>query len=413
MEFSKKMIKFGSREIDLSLFIAALLLCIIGVFLIFSAKHLSESPIERTIYIKQVIWILLGVLVCAVTFLIPIRFYEIFSYVLYFFTLLTLILILLVGSSKMGAARWISIGGFNIQPSEFAKIAAIFPLARYLAYSKRSIYSFRWLASVVGLIFLPALLILRQPDLGTSLVFFAILITMLFWSGVPLVYLFLIISPVISLICAFSWVSWALFFLLLVFLLYRLRLTFAFSVGFLMLNLAFGMITPLVWNKLHDYQKQRIIVFLDPGRDPQGAGYQIIQSKIAIGSGEAAGKGYLEGSQTKLAFLPHQHTDFVFSVLGEEFGFVGGMILLGLFAIILVKGILLAQKTRNAFASNVTIGLIAIIGFQMLVNIGMTLAVMPVTGLPLPFVSYGGSSMLVSWAILGILLAINSRWYEY
>jgi len=407
------MIRLGSRDIDLWLVIAALLLCIIGVLLIYSAKYHSDSPVERTIWIKQIVWILLGLLVCTLTFSIPLRLFEVFSYVLYFVSLLSLVLILMVGSSKMGAVRWISIGGFNIQPSEFAKIGTIFPLARYLAYSKRSVYSLRWLISVVGLALVPALLILKQPDLGTSLVFFAILISMLFWSGVPLLYLLLIVSPLVSLISAFHWICWASFFLLLVLLLHRLRLTFVFSVSFLLLNLAFGMITPLVWNKLHDYQKQRIIVFLDPGRDPQGAGYQIIQSKVAIGSGGIAGKGYLQGSQTKLAFLPHQHTDFVFSVLGEEFGLLGGIVVLGLFVIFLTKGILIAQKTRNTFASNVAIGLVAVIGFQMLVNIGMTLGVMPVTGLPLPFVSYGGSSMLLSWAILGLLLAINSRWYEY
>jgi rod shape determining protein RodA len=407
------MIRIGSREIDWSLVMVALLLSIIGVLLIYSAKYHSESAVERTIWIKQIVWTVLGLLCCALTFSIPLKFYEAFSYVLYFLCLLSLVLILMVGSSKMGAARWISLGGFNIQPSEFAKIGILFPLARYLAYSKRSIYSLRWLASVTGLTLMPALLILKQPDLGTSLVFFAILITMLFWSGVPLLYLFLIVSPLVSLICAFHWISWASFFLLLVFLLYRLRLTFVFSVGFLLVNLAFGMVTPLVWNKLHDYQKQRIIVFLDPGRDPQGAGYQIIQSKVAIGSGEITGKGYLQGSQTKLAFLPHQHTDFVFSVLGEEFGMLGGLFLLGLFAFLLARGILIAQKTRNTFAGNVAIGLVAILGFQMLVNVGMTLGVMPVTGLPLPFVSYGGSSMISSWAMLGLLLAINSRWYEY
>jgi rod shape determining protein RodA len=407
------MIKFRLREIDLTLVIVALILSAIGILLIYSAKHHSDNPMERAIYIKQIIWVLVGLSACALVFSIPLRFYEIFSYVLYFLSLLTLVLILLIGSSKMGASRWISIGGFNIQPSEFAKIATIFPLARYLAYSKRSIYSFRWLASVIGMALLPALLILKQPDLGTSLVFFAILISMLFWSGIPLFYIFLIISPVISLICGFHPLSWAVFFLLLILLLYRLRPTFLFSVGFLLLNLACGAITLLAWNKLHHYQQQRIIVFLDPGRDPQGAGYQIIQSKIAIGSGGLVGKGYLEGSQTKLAFLPHQHTDFVFSVLGEEFGLLGGIILLGLFTFLIIKGILIAQKARNTFASNVAVGLSAVIGFQMVVNIGMTLGVMPVTGLPLPFVSYGGSSMLLSWVILGILLAINSRWYEY
>jgi rod shape determining protein RodA len=407
------MIRIGSKEFDLLLVIAALILSFIGILLIYSAKLHSDNPADRGIYIKQIIWVLLGLLVCILTFSIPLRLFEFFSYVLYFISLLTLVLILVMGSSKLGAARWISVGGFNIQPSEFAKIATILPLARYLAYSKRSTNSFRWLVSVVGMALLPALLILRQPDLGTSLVFFAALISMLFWSGVSLSYLFLIVSPIISLICGFHPLTWGVFFLALITLLYRLRPTFVFSVSFLLLNLAFGAVTLVVWDKLHDYQKQRIVVFLDPGRDSQGAGYQIIQSEIAIGSGGLAGKGYLEGSQTKLAFLPHQHTDFVFSVLGEEFGLTGGIILLGLFSLLIVRGILIAQKSRNTFASNVAIGLTAIIGFQMTVNIGMTLGVMPVTGLPLPFVSYGGSSMLLSWAILGMLLAINSRWYEY
>jgi rod shape determining protein RodA len=407
------MIKLHSKEFDLTLLVVALLLSARGILLIYSAKLHSDNPTERGIYIKQIVWVLLGLSACVMTFLVPLRFYEVFSYLIYVLSIFTLILILMIGSSKMGAARWISIGGFNIQPSEFAKIATIFPLARYLAYSKRSIYSFRWLVSVTGIALLPALLILKQPDLGTSLVFSAILISMLFWSGVPLFYLFLIVSPFISLICAFHWVSWALFFFILVLLLYRVRPSFVFSVGFLLLNLAFGMITPLVWNRLHDYQKDRIIVFLDPGRDPQGAGYQIIQSKVAIGSGGLVGKGYLEGSQTKLAFLPHQHTDFVFSVLGEEFGLLGGLVLLGLFTFLIVKGILIARKARNTFSSNVALGLTAMIVFQMVVNVGMTLGVMPVTGLPLPFVSYGGSSMLLSWVALGILLAINSRWFEY
>lgn len=391
----------------------ALILSVIGILLIYSAKHYSANVVERGIYLKQIVWLFLGFCACIIAFLIPLRFYEVFSYVLYFIALSTLLLILMVGSSKMGASRWFSLGGLNIQPSEFAKIATIFALSRYLAYSKRSIYSFRWLVPVIGIAVLPALLVLRQPDLGTSLVFLAILISMSFWAGVPIFYLFLIVSPFVSLICASHWVAWALFFLILIIVLYRLRLNFIFSVGFLLCNLAFGMVTPLIWNRLHDYQKDRIIVFLDPGRDPQGAGYQIIQSKIAIGSGGLLGKGYLQGSQTKLAFLPHQHTDFVFSVLGEELGFCGSLVLLGLFSFIIVKGILIANKTRNAWASNAALGITSILAFQMLVNIGMTVGFLPVTGLPMPFVSYGGSSMVSSWIVVGLLLAIHYRWYEY
>ncbi|MCK4385924.1 MAG: rod shape-determining protein RodA [candidate division Zixibacteria bacterium] len=407
------MLKFRSEDFDLGLLVTALILSAIGIFLIYSAKHYSANLVERGIYLKQIGWLFLGFCACAIVFFIPLRFYEFFSYVLYFFAAGTLLVILMIDSSKMGVARWFSLGGLNIQPSEFAKLAIIFALSRYLAYSKRSIYSFRWLAAVIGIALLPALLILKQPDLGTSLVFFAILISMLFWAGVPVFYLFLIVSPFISLICAFHWVAWALFFLVVIFLLYRLRLNFIFSVGFLLVNLAFGMVTPLVWNQLHDYQKDRIIVFLDPGKDPQGAGYQIIQSKIAIGAGGLSGKGYLQGTQTKLAFLPHQHTDFVFSVLGEEFGFLGTLILWGLFSFLIIKGIIIANKTRNVFSSNVALGITSILAFQMLVNIGMTVGFLPVTGLPLPFVSYGGSSMVLSWILVGLLLAIHHRWYEY
>lgn len=407
------MIKFRSEDFDWGLLLVALILSVIGIFLIYSAKHYTANVAESGVYLKQIVWLFLGGCACAIVFFIPLRFYEVFSYVLYLFAVGSLLVILTIGSSKMGAARWFSLGGLNIQPSEFAKIAIVFALSRYLVYSKRSIYSFRWFAVVMGMALLPALLILKQPDLGTSLVFFAVLISILFWTGVPILYLFLIVSPFLSLICAFHWVAWALFFLLLIFLLYRLRLNFLFSVGFLLCNLAFGMITPLVWNKLHDYQKDRIIIFLDPGKDPQGAGYQIIQSKIAIGSGSLLGKGYLEGTQTKLAFLPHQHTDFVFSVLGEEFGVLGTLVLLGLFSFLIIKGIIIANKTRNTFSSNVALGITSILAFQVLVNIGMTVGFLPVTGLPLPFVSYGGSSMVLSWILVGLLLAIHYRWYEY
>jgi rod shape determining protein RodA len=407
------MLKFRTKDFDWTVAVTALILSLIGILLIYSAKHYADVVVERGIYLRQMVWLFLSLCACAVVFFIPLRFYEIFSYVFYFVGVGMLLIILIFGSSKMGAVRWFSLGSLNLQPSEFAKIATIFALSRYLAYSKRSIYSFRWLAVVMGIALLPALLILKQPDLGTSLVFFAILISMLFWAGVPFLYLFLLISPFISLICAFHWAVWALFFLVLVFILYRSRLNFMLSVSFLLFNLAFGMITPLVWNRLHDYQKDRIIIFLDPGKDPQGAGYQILQSKIAIGSGGILGKGYLQGTQTKLAFLPHQHTDFVFSVLGEEFGLIGALVLLVLFSFLIMKGISIAHKTRNAFLSNVALGITGIFAFQMLINIGMTVGFLPVTGLPLPFVSYGGSSLLLSWILLGILLAIHYRWYEY
>ena len=175
----------------------------------------------------------------------------------------------------------------------------------------------------------------------------------------------------------------------------------------------FGMITPFIWNRLADYQKLRILTFLDPGRDPRGAGYQIIQSKIAIGSGGVIGKGYLDGSQTRLDFLPEPHTDFIFSVLGEEFGLIGTVIVLLLFMYIFYRSIRIAAKCRSKFSSLMVMGAVAIIMFQFLVNIGMTLGFMPVTGLPLPFLSYGGTSLILFWGLIGLIVSADSRWQEY
>jgi rod shape determining protein RodA len=222
-----------------------------------------------------------------------------------------------------------------------------------------------------------------------------------------------LVSPLLSLISGFHWFTWAFFFLGFLLLLYYLRPRLIFGAFMILLNLGVGIVTPLIWNRLHDYQKLRILTFLDPGRDPQGAGYQILQSKIAIGSGGIGGKGFLQGSQTKLAFLPMQHTDFIFTVVGEEFGLIGALVILTLFGFLIVRGILIAKKARNTFASFTALGITTIFAFQMLVNIGMVIGIMPVTGLPLPFLSYGGSSMLLSWISIGLLLAICYKWYEY
>ncbi|RME20591.1 MAG: rod shape-determining protein RodA, partial [Candidatus Zixiibacteriota bacterium] len=256
-------------------------------------------------------------------------------------------------------------------------------------------------------------LILKQPDLGTSLVFFVILFVLWFWSGLSPWYLLLILSPLASLITASHWLSWAIYFVVLLVFLAFVRPGILFGVGTVIVNLGFGMITPFIWNRLADYQKLRILTFFDPGRDPRGAGYQIIQSKIAIGSGGLFGKGFLAGSQTRLDFLPERHTDFIFSVLGEEFGLVGTIIVLALFMFIFYRMVRIAVKCRSRFASNVVMGAAGILFFQFLVNIGMTLGIMPVTGLPLPFLSYGGTSLVLSWVLVALVVSAEYHWQEY
>lgn len=404
---------FRFHDLDWKLITAALLLSVIGILLIFSAQHHSDDPAARTYYLKQMVWLMFALIAFAITVATPVRFYDFFAYLIYILMIILLITVLLLGSRQMGAARWFSLGPVNFQPSEFAKLAVLLALARYFAYTKRPPESKRRLALSFILVAIPVGLILKQPDLGTSLVYFVLLFSLWFFSGLRPLYLILIVSPLISLVAAFHWLAWAVYFLLLLILLFVRRPALSFGVMVTIINLGFGMMTPLIWNRLADYQKMRILIFLDPGRDPQRAGYQIIQSIISIGSGGLFGKGFLGGSQTRLEYLPVRHTDFVFSVLGEELGFIGGIVVLGLFAFIIYRGLRIAARCRSNFMATVTWGAVTIIFFQMVVNIGMTLGLMPVTGLPLPFISYGGTSLIFFWVLIGLMVLADYHWQEY
>jgi rod shape determining protein RodA len=399
------------KTFDWSLFLSALLLSVIGILLIYAATHFSSTPATRGIYLKQTIWLLIGLAVCLIIYFMPLKVHEAFSFVYYLVAIM--ILLALLATSSGATARWFRLGGVNIQPAELAKFAVVLAISRYLAFRRIKPGDLMWVFMVILLISIPAALILIQPDLGSSLVFFAIFIAMLFWSGMPVNRIILILSPIISVICAFHWISWAIFFFLLLALVFLSRLRVLQGTFFVTANLAVGMITPIMWNKLHDYQKMRIMTFIDPSKDPRGAGYQIIQSKIAVGAGGLFGQGFLQGTQTRLNFLPEQHTDFIFSVLAEQFGFIGCLIVLILFAWIIYRGLAIAVKARNQFYSYAACGLTAVFIFQVIINIGMTVGLMPVTGLPLPLMSYGGSSMIFFWASIGFLLAVNRDWQEY
>jgi len=404
--------RLKTEEFDFKLFACSLLLSLIGVLLIYSAKHAS-TPNEKGLFLKQLFWLSFSLIAASIIFLIPLRLHEILSYLYYLSAVLLLLAVLFIGATRLGATRWFELKGLTFQPSEWAKIATVFALSRYLAYSRRSYRSILWIGTVAVIGIIPLLLVLKQPDLGTSLVFLALIFSMLYWAKVPLLFILLICSPIISLVAGFHWISWGIFFLFIIYILYLLRPGFFFSAWVLILNLGFGILTPLIWNRLHDYQKLRVLVFLDPNRDPLGAGYQIIQSKVAIGSGGIFGKGFLHGSQTKLAFLPMQHTDFIFSVAGEEFGLIGSLIFLAIFFYLVFRGFSIAAKSRNSFSSYVAFGLTSILAFQGMVNLGMAMGLLPVTGVPFPLTSYGGSSLLISWVSIAILLAIHYRWTEY
>ncbi len=391
------------RNIDWHLVGSALALSFIGVAMIYSAQFDASTGASLNYYIRQSLWLIVALAAFAVVIRISLRTIDVASYVLYLVSFLLLVLVLMIGSSRMGASRWFDLGPFSFSPSDIAKLALLVSLSRFFAYTRLPPQSKRRLSFSAVLAIIPAILIMKQPDLGTSLVLIALLFSLWFWSGLSPLYIILIISPLISLIAAFHWVPWVIYLILLIIYILLLRPGFVFGVFTMVVNLAFGVFTPFVWNHLADYQKLRVLTFLDPGRDPQRAGYQIIQSKIAIGSGGLLGKGYLGGSQSQLKFLPERHTDFVFSVLGEELGLWGTLLVVGIFAYLFYRGMRIAARCRSKFASNLAWGALTILFFQFFVNIGMTIGLMPVTGLPLPFVSYGGTSLLLSWVLIGLI----------
>jgi len=257
----------------------------------------------------------------------------------------------------------------------------------------------------------PWVLIMMQPDLGTGIVFIGIFFAMLFWSGVPLPLLLLLASPAVSLILAFNTNVWGAWFLVLLALVLWYKPFMLEGVALMTANVVMGVVAPILWERLAPYQRHRLLVFLDPSIDPRNSGWHVIQSQVAIGSGGWLGKGFLEGTQKRLAFLPEQHTDFIFAVLGEELGFLGVTLALSLFLFLLFRSVRIAERASDSFGSLLAFGLASSWMVHIIVNVGMTLNLMPITGIPLPFFSYGGSFMLACWLAIGLLsrIALEGR----
>lgn len=321
---------------------------------------------------------------------------------------LALIGVLIWGKAALGAQRWIAIGGFNLQPSEFAKISLIISLAALIHH--QPLRSWMDIPKVLWVIVPPWLLIFLQPNLGTALVFVGITIFMLYWGGVRLRWLVLLASPILSaLIFAISqaaWLGWlAAIGLVAWFAVPWGRLPCLLTV--VVTNLLCSQLGQWLWHSLHDYQKLRITAFLDPNSDPLGTGYHLIQSQIAIGAGKLWGRGLLQGTQTQLNFIPEQHTDFIFSVVGEELGFVGCLLVLLLLLGICWRLLVIANRARDDFGSLLAIGMFGLILFQASVNIAMTIGFAPITGIPLPLLSNGRSALLAIWLGLGVVQSVT------
>lgn len=360
------------RNSFLIILVAALLICSLGVLSIYSSTYQKEGSLWQTIFQRQILWIILGLLLFSIVSNMSYRRFWDWTYVLYIVTLFFLFLVFVLGVTRLGAQRWLKIGWFNFQPSELAKIAMVIFLARY--FSRKSADDidqscgkfgvFRGVFLPFFFIALPAGLIVEQPDLGSGLIVFILFIAMLYLARVRLRYIIL-------------------------------------------LMLVVSLPVPFMWHFLRDYQKDRLLVFLNPNIDPLGAGYTVIQSKIAIGSGWLWGKGWLSGTQSQLHFLPESHTDFIFATFSEEWGFLGSLVLLSLYYILIRQGFLIAQRTQDYFGRLLALGVTLMLAIQVTVNIAMNLGMAPVVGIPLPLMSYGGSSILITFVALGILVNID------
>jgi rod shape determining protein RodA len=414
------------HSLDFPLLLAALTLWVIGIFLVYSATYIHESGPLAGIYKQQIIWVVMALLIVVLIISIPARYVAKSAYVIYGLSLCLLVLVIVSGTgvTAKGAERWVMIGGVKIQPSEFAKVGLLLALAKRLSEKPVSLYNLSTLIVPVILILVPFALVLKQPDLGTAMVFCVIALPMFYWSNLTLLDVFYIVSPLISLLLSaiplllafntgVSWgvfeaLPWGVFFVAVIVLLYITRASMLMWIGVVAGNILTATITTVVWGSvLKDYQKMRITSFMNPQADPFGSGYQVIQSKVAIGSGHIFGKGYLQGTQSRLSFLPEQHTDFIFSVLGEQFGLVGCALVIALFLFLIIRGLLVTYSCRNRFINLTAIGCTAILGFHAFINIAMTLGMTPVTGLPLPFLSYGGSFTMTVAIMVGLLL--NAR----
>jgi rod shape determining protein RodA len=336
----------------------------------------------------------------------------------------SLVAVMVAGTSAKGAQRWISVGGFNVQPSEFAKIGIIITLAALL--HKRTASTLENVFRALAITAIPWSLVFLQPDLATSLVFGAIVLGMLYWANANPGWLILLISPVFAAIL-FS-VPWPMpeqIFLWHEISITPLGIIWALAMGILgwqclpwrkfgigaiascSINLLGGELGIFAWNHvLKEYQKDRLSVFIDPDHDPLGAGYHLIQSRIAIGAGEVWGWGLFKGPMTQLNFVPEQHTDFIFSAVGEEFGFIGCLVVLAVFCLICLRLLHVAQTAKDNFGSLLAIGVLSMIVFQLIVNVGMTVGLAPVAGIPLPWMSYGRSAMLTNFIALGIVESV-------
>lgn len=392
-------------KFDFGMFLPVASLFIIGLAAIYSST--ANNPAAAGNFEKQIVWGIFSLIVFFIVYSLPTNVFKPISLPTYLFTLLLLLIVVAIGRQISGSKSWLTFGIIGFQPSELAKITTIFAMATFLSRNNSDIDSFKDIILSIAIGIIPVLFILMQPDLGTAIVFFGMILTLIFWKGISTFSLFVVLSPAfvaVSSLFGFFYFLFALAATVVVLFFYKKDLFFSGSI--FALNLASGFFTDYVYKALSPHQQKRILAFVDPSSDPLGSGYNSIQAKVAIGSGGLFGKGFLSGNQTQLQFIPEQWTDFIYCVIGEEFGFIGSLITLILFIYLFIKILKLAHNTKDEFLSLVAIGILSVFFIHFLINLGMVVGIMPVIGIPLPFVSYGGSSLLVNMTMLGVLANI-------
>ena len=402
-----KSLKFDWFFIGLTL---ALMTC--GVLLVYSATMNEEIVFYDTHWFRQIIYFLSGIAIAVGLIFVKIDWLKRAAVPSYVIALVLLVFVLFFAGDVKGAGRWIDLKVIKLQPSEFAKIAYLITISYWLSKHPVSLHNLKTFAVPLGLFIVPFALVLKQPDLSTALVFTAVTLVGFFFAGLTFTDMFLILSPALSVLFSHSQsmvlqVLWGVLICLVVLSVIRRHLSKKLSGLIIATNILAGYASTMVWNMLAPHQQKRVNTFLDPMSDPLGDGYQVLQSLTAIGSGGIEGKGFGNGSQTNLSFLPEEHTDFIFSVLGEQFGFVGCAVILVLFALFLWRASSICKTNDDPFVTLVTMGAATIFLFHITVNIAMTIGLMPVTGLPLPFISYGGSFALVCMFLVGLLMCMR------
>ena len=430
----------GSYKFDYILLVSFIILTAFGILTIYSAGAGSSGirAIEKQ-YIKQIYWAITGIVIFILLLFINYQKFGEYAFVIYASSILLLIITLIFGKRIRGAKSWLTIiGGFGFQPSEFVKIALIISLARFLDRIGEEIKKFKYVLLALLIIFLPIGLILLQPDFGTALVYIPIGLVMLYFSGMKYTHLISIlitfgIAVTLPLMTTFSKLTQstnlsflqmlddskvvliiALLFGVLSFISFVIFKIVKKDIIFKATNIFLIFFAGLVFSALlgelmKPYQTERLVVFLKPAIDPFGSGYNIIQSKIAVGAGGLFGKGLMGGTQSQLGFLPEKSTDFIFSIFAEEWGFMGSFFLLAIFGLLIYRGIMIIYLTKDLFGNLVATGIVGMFLFHIIINIGMTIGVMPITGIPLPFMSYGGSFLLTCMAGVSILFNVEMR----